>query len=218
VGQLRPEQKRGPAQDYQPEPDRGSAEHDDLGDLFGIEPPPRIETVAKRSAAQRGEANVVTERHAGERGERHLPIGERVTGIAQPQPVEPGQAQIARSRKAARPHQPGQRNGRDGGNDLVEAVSADDAVEKECRKARPGNGDDQRPRMGLPPLWHRSSHPSGPAPGSFRLVAARPPRCPFTYELAKTMGVTSDFRRQMIWACSSHVFDRVIARRGRRVP
>src|SRR5205807_4464120 len=47
----------------------------DLGDRDGVQPPDRIDTVAYRTAGQDAGADIVSDRIAGEAGERRDPVG-----------------------------------------------------------------------------------------------------------------------------------------------
>jgi len=94
-GELRAEKQCRAAEDRQSQPDRKAAEQDQLRNLVGGQTPAGIEAIANGAAAQRREADVVTERQASEGGECSQPVGQGVTHVTQRQPIEAGQAEIA---------------------------------------------------------------------------------------------------------------------------
>lgn len=114
----------------EPEPHGHPAEDDQLCDLLRFKAPAGIEAVAHRAAAQRGHADIVADREAGEGGECGARIGQRLADIAQRQDVEECQAGVGTGREGEREREVYRRDGGDGAPDVLPCILAQRPVDE----------------------------------------------------------------------------------------
>ena len=135
-GEIRLRQKRHNAEHTHSEQDGRPAEYNDLCDFLCTESDARIEAIADRAAAQRREANVVTEGKSNERGEGGGAVGERVPCVEQRKPIVHAQAEVARRRKTKRHQEPFGRDSSDRLDHFGIVIGAERAPEQHDREER----------------------------------------------------------------------------------